>query len=104
MAIQGPPPQPYDPLDRHVASLLAMTIPSKARRALAAAVATAVLTAPAYAADIVCSTHDTVGNNLTYAFGGNSTNANGTFGGTMVETGFDRNGTSTFSQVGWRPI
>jgi len=29
VAIQGPPPQPYDPLDRHVASLLAMTIPSK---------------------------------------------------------------------------
>jgi hypothetical protein len=28
-AIQGPPPQPYDPLDRRVASLLAMTIPSK---------------------------------------------------------------------------
>jgi 2-polyprenyl-6-methoxyphenol hydroxylase-like FAD-dependent oxidoreductase len=29
VAIQGPPPQPYNPLDRHVASLLAMTIPSK---------------------------------------------------------------------------
>ena len=29
VAIQGPPPQPRDPLDRHVASLLAMTIPSK---------------------------------------------------------------------------
>ena len=29
MAIQRPPPQPYDPLDRRVASLLAMTIPSK---------------------------------------------------------------------------
>jgi hypothetical protein len=71
---------------------------------VAAAVATTVLTAPVYAADIVCSIHDTVGNNLTYAFGGNSTNANGTFGGTMVETGFDRNGTSTFSQVGRRPI
>ena len=28
VAIQGPPPQPYDPLDRHVAPLLAMTIPS----------------------------------------------------------------------------
>ena len=56
---------------------------------VAAAVATTVLTAPAYAADIVCSIHDTVGNNLTYAFGGNSTNANGTFGGTMVESGFE---------------
>jgi hypothetical protein len=32
VAIQGPPPQPYDPLDRHVASLLAMTIPSKRDR------------------------------------------------------------------------
>jgi hypothetical protein len=29
VAIQGPPLQPYDPLDRRVASLLAMTIPSK---------------------------------------------------------------------------
>jgi hypothetical protein len=29
VAIQGPSPQPYDPLDRRVASLLAMTIPLK---------------------------------------------------------------------------
>jgi hypothetical protein len=28
VAIQGRPPQPYDPLDRYVAPLLAMTIPS----------------------------------------------------------------------------
>ncbi len=29
VAIQVPPPQPYDPVDRRVASLLAMTLPSK---------------------------------------------------------------------------
>jgi uncharacterized membrane protein YtjA (UPF0391 family) len=29
VAIQGPPPHAYNPLDRHVASLLAMTNPSK---------------------------------------------------------------------------
>jgi hypothetical protein len=29
VAIQGPPPQSYDLLDRRVASLLAMTIPLK---------------------------------------------------------------------------
>jgi hypothetical protein len=29
VAIQGPPPQPFDPPDRRVASLLATTIPSK---------------------------------------------------------------------------
>ena len=45
-----------------------------------------------------------LGNNLVYAFADNSYNANGTFGGTVVETGFDKNGRSTFSQVGRRPI
>ena len=48
--------------------------------------------------------NDTVGNNLTYAFGGNSTNTSGTFGGTMVETGFEKNGRMTISEVGIRPI
>jgi hypothetical protein len=45
-----------------------------------------------------------VGNNLTYAFGGNSFNASGTFGGTMVETSFKKNGTAVVSDVGQHPI
>ena len=53
---------------------------------------------------LTCHMTDTLGNNLTYAFGPNTHNINGTFGGTLVETGFDKNGRSTFSQVGTRPI
>jgi hypothetical protein len=72
---------------------------------VAAALAATFLTAPAHAAgDVVCSMRDTLGNNLTYAFGSNSFNANGTFGGTMVETGFKKNGTAVVSDVGQRPI
>jgi hypothetical protein len=72
---------------------------------VAAAVATVALSAPAYArGDITCSIRDTVGNNLTYAFGDNTFNAKGSFGGTEVETGFDKNGTSVFTEVGRRPI
>ena len=41
--------------------------------------------------DLACSIHDVTGNALTYTFGPNSTNANGSLGGTFVETGFDKN-------------
>jgi opacity protein-like surface antigen len=74
------------------------------RKLLLAAAALAALAAPARASDIVCGIRDAYGNNLVYAFGGNSYNANGTFGGTVVETGFDKNGTSVISRVGQRPI
>ncbi len=73
------------------------------KKLLLAAVALAALAVPAHAG-VVCSIQDTFGNNLTYAFGGNTYNANGSFGGTMVETGFDKNGTAVISRVGQRPI
>ena len=70
------------------------------RKLLLAAAALAALAAPARASNIVCGIRDAYGNNLVYAFGDNSYNANGTFGGTVVETGFDKNGTSVISRVG----
>jgi hypothetical protein len=58
---------------------------------------------PAHAA-LTCNITDTVGNSLTYSFKGNSTNSNGSFGGTLVEDGFSKNGRVTLSPVGERPI
>jgi hypothetical protein len=55
-------------------------------------------------AGVVCNVRDTAGNNLTYAFGENSHNGNGSFGGTMVETGFEKNGQMVISEKGVRPI
>jgi hypothetical protein len=55
-------------------------------------------------ADIGCNIRDTVGNNLTYMFGANSVNSDGSFGGTLVETGFEKNGTMVISERGVRPI
>jgi hypothetical protein len=55
-------------------------------------------------AGITCNMRDTVGNNLTYEFGDNTTNTSGGFGGTMVETGFEKNGTMVVSERGLRPI
>jgi hypothetical protein len=78
------------------------------KKLLLAAVAAISLAAPAHAAgDIVCSITDTLGNNLIYAFGNNTNTVGNTdrnFSGTMVETGFDKNGKSVFSRVGQRPI
>jgi hypothetical protein len=54
--------------------------------------------------DLACSIRDTGGNALAYSFGRNTVNANGSFGGTVVENGFDKNGTSVFTQAGKRPI
>ena len=42
------------------------------RKLLLAAAALAALAAPARASDIVCGIRDAYGNNLVYAFGGNS--------------------------------
>jgi hypothetical protein len=65
--------------------------------------------APAHAwasspTDLVCNIHDTAGNNLFYTFDGNTKNSDGTLGGTMVETGFEKNDVSTISEVGQRPV
>jgi hypothetical protein len=77
----------------------------KMKKALIMAAALAILVAPAaQAKDIVCHMTDTLGNALTYAFGANSQNADGSFGGTMVETGFEKNGRMVLSEVGNRPI
>lgn len=57
-----------------------------------------------YTRDIVCGMEDVSGNQLTYAFNNNSVNADGSFGGTMVETGFAKNDSFIASQVGARPI
>jgi hypothetical protein len=58
----------------------------------------------AHAGGLVCNVQDTVGSRMVYAFGPNTTNANGSFGGTMVETGFEKNGRMVVSEVGVRPV
>jgi len=68
------------------------------------AVAAISLSGAGHAGEFVCNVQDTVGNHLTYAFGANTTNANGAFGGTMVETGFKKNGQMVISERGLRPI
>jgi hypothetical protein len=70
---------------------------------LSAAMVAALASSPAHAG-VVCNVTDTLGNALTYEFGGNSHNVDGSFGGTMVETGFAKNGLVTVSPVGIRPI
>ena len=50
---------------------------------------------PAFASsatDLICTITDLQGSKLYYTFDGNTHNANGTDGGTMVETGFEKNG------------
>jgi hypothetical protein len=73
------------------------------KRTLLVAVAAVALAAPAHAA-FVCNITDTKGDDLTYSFVKNTYNADGSFGGTMVEDGFSRNGRVTVSPVGARPI
>jgi hypothetical protein len=74
------------------------------KRLLLAAVAAISLGGAAHAGNLVCNMTDNFGNRLTYAFGDNSVNANGSYGGTMVETGFAKNGTYVVSERGVRPI
>ena len=70
---------------------------------LAVAAATPCL-AHNYSSDLVCVITDIGGNKLTYAFANNTANANGSFGGTYVETAFEKNGRSVVSATGHRPI
>jgi hypothetical protein len=74
------------------------------KRLLLAAVAAITIGGAANAGELVCNMRDTVGNQLTYVFGDNTYNANGSFGGTLVETGFLKNGTAVISERGRRPI
>ena len=81
--------------------MLTRTIAAMATAALLAGLSQAHATGPN---DIFCKVRNSAGNNLTYTFANNTDNANGSIGGTMVETGFDRNGNSQFSARGQRPI
>jgi hypothetical protein len=74
------------------------------RTLMTAAAAVGLLAAVPAHAGIVCNMTDTVGNALTYSFVGNSHNIDGSFGGTMVEDGFMKNGRATVSPIGNRPI
>jgi opacity protein-like surface antigen len=71
---------------------------------LLAAVAAISVSSAAHAYDLTCNVTDTVGNHLTYAFGINTHNADGSFGGTLVETGFEKNGRMVISERGARPV
>jgi hypothetical protein len=75
---------------------------------LVAAAALAAVAAPAvahdYSGDFVCNITDNTGNRLVYTFANNTGNADGSFGGTYVETGFVKNGQPVVSPVGYRPI
>ena len=57
-----------------------------------------------YTGDLLCNLTDTRGNRITYGFGNNSHNADGTLGGTFVETGFEKNGALTTYPTGARPV
>jgi hypothetical protein len=57
-----------------------------------------------YSTDFVCDITDTLGNQLTYSFANNTNNADGSAGGTYVETGFVKNGQPVVSPAGLRPI
>jgi hypothetical protein len=82
-----------------------MTTTTKFKTLIAAALLAGASQAHAApSAALTCSIGDIAGNALTYAFGPNSTNADGSLGGTMVEAAFDKNGTSTISVPGRRPI
>jgi hypothetical protein len=76
------------------------------KRTLMAAAATISLfvAAPAFAHPTVCNITDNYGNALVYSFVDNTYNANGTYGGTVVEDGFMKNGRVTVSPVGNRPV
>jgi hypothetical protein len=73
-----------------------------------AALAACALASPAiahdYSHDLMCSIDDVGGNKLMYTFANNTKNANGSFGGTYVETGFVKNGAPVISARGSRPI
>jgi opacity protein-like surface antigen len=74
------------------------------KKLLLAAVGAISLGGAAHAGELVCNMQDAIGNRLTYVFGPNTYNANGTYGGTLVETGFERNGHMVISEHGVRPI
>jgi hypothetical protein len=75
------------------------------RTLMAAAAAVSLFAAlPAHAGTTVCNMVDTHGNALTYSFVDNTYNANGTYGGTVVEDGFMKNGRVTVSPIGNRPV
>ena len=77
------------------------------KRIVAAALAIALSAPAAHATsrgDLVCNVHDIGGNDFYYTFNGNSWNDDNSFGGTMVETGFKKNGTMVVSDVGKRPV
>ena len=74
------------------------------KKLLLAAIAAIALGGAAQAGEFGCNIQDTVGNRLTYLFGDNTTNANGTYGGTVVETGFEKNGRMVISERGLRPV
>jgi hypothetical protein len=81
--------------------MLTRTIAAMATAGLLAGLSQAHATGPN---DIFCKVRDSAGNNLTYTFGANTENKNGSIGGTFVETGFAKNGVSQFSAPGQRPI
>jgi hypothetical protein len=78
------------------------------KNVLTCAALAAALAAPAaahdYSKDLICGITDVGGNALVYSFANNTTNADGSFGGTMVETGFQKNGQNATSPAGSRPI
>ena len=64
---------------------------------LAAAAAIATSSAAQASTILSCNVIDSQGSRLIYAFGSNAAN-------TLVETGFEKNGTMVMSEVGQRPI
>lgn len=74
------------------------------KTAIAAAMCLAAM--PAFAAlnPLVCDVYDNQGSRIDYSFVVNSTNADGSLGGTIVETAFSKNGRQVAYPIGKRPI
>lgn len=71
-------------------------------------VAITALVSPAsahdFSGDLMCKVTGRTGNQSVWSFANNSDNANGSTGGTFVETGYSGNGKETYSPVGRRPV
>jgi hypothetical protein len=75
-------------------------------KTLVLAAAIVAMSAPAFAqGDLACAMQDNLGNRMIYTFANNSSNADGSLGGTYVETGFVKNNQAEIHYpVGRRPI
>jgi hypothetical protein len=81
-----------------------LTMLKKTLISIAALVVAAPAVAHDYTNDLFCAVTDNTGRKVAWTFANNSDNADGSIGGTMVQTAFSRNGKFLEGQVGSRPV